>query len=104
MHSFKMPERGCIDILRERGGGQATHWHGGCTNASRSPLGTAFSGLLRRAGGKFQRFLETKDSESRLRDEYCALEGSRTRDIAENQDGTVTNRFRTDGGGRKRNG
>jgi hypothetical protein len=39
--------------------------------------------LLPRAGGKFQRFLETKESESRLRDEYCALEGSRRRDIAE---------------------
>ena len=32
---------------------------------------------------QIQRFLETKESESRLRDEYCALEGSRTRDSAE---------------------
>jgi hypothetical protein len=90
----------CIGKLRGVAAGQATCWHGGCTNALRPSMRTAFSGLSCRAGASSE-FLETKESESRLRDEYCALEGSRTRDT-QNHDGTVTNGFRTDGGGGKK--
>ena len=63
------------------------------TTEARQPIGTLIAQSIATADkhrrswlawarlGQVQKFLETKVSESRLTDGYCALEGSRMRDI-----------------------